>query len=104
MDYFANESINVYLHDRVYVSIAAISQFPSTLPIDEFNHEQSGNIREINNPRYKETLHCIKLQRSLTDIAPRETLQPDSTPSSHNHSWIRYKKLKNCTYPNLSFA
>ena len=66
MDYFADESIKVYLHDRVYVSIAAISQFPSILPVDEFDHQQQNGRREVPNPRYKETLFSIKASRSLT--------------------------------------
>ena len=64
-DYFADERIDVYLHDRVYVSIAAISQFPTILPVDEFDHQQQNSRREIPNLRYKETLFSIKASRPL---------------------------------------
>ena len=51
MDNFADESIDIYLHDRVHVSVAAISQFPFALPVDEFDHERSGTLRDVPNPR-----------------------------------------------------
>ena len=35
VDYFADTNIYVHLHDRVYVSIACIAKFPTTLTVDE---------------------------------------------------------------------
>ena len=67
MDYFADTSIDVYLHDRVYVSIAAISTFPSVLPEDEFDHEKSGTLRDVPNPSYEKTLYNIKMSHSLNN-------------------------------------
>ena len=35
VDYLADTDIYVYLHDRVYVSIASIAQFPMTIPLED---------------------------------------------------------------------
>ena len=72
MDYFADTSIDVYLHDRVYVSIAAILAFPSDIPLDEFSPERSlDGRREVPNPNYQTTLlssRFFAIQSRLPDV------------------------------------
>jgi len=92
MDYFADSSIDVYLHDRVYVSIAAIASFPSVLPLDEFEPERSvTGRREIPNPKYEETLLLISKCRSFY-IPPNRLVTSRLENTGPRH--LRNKKVK----------